>query len=422
MRILVVCGHRRHVGGVERYLEGAIAGLAAAGHELAMLAQRVGSAERAEIALPHGVASWVAERDADALRHALAWRPDVAYLNGVEDETVVAALQAALPTVYFAHDYNGCCISGFKTWQSVPRTCARPLGVGCLAHYYPHRCGGLDPVTALTSYRVQRRRRAQLARHAAVVSGSRAMLEEMRRQGVSPARTHFVPYFVPAVERADALDEDSLPPATLDHTVARLLFVGRVDRLKGGPLLLDALPTIATRLGRRVQLDIAGDGPDLAAWRGHADRVTAGGNVDVAFHGWTAGPRLEALWQASALLVVPSIWPEPFGLVGAEAGSRGVPAAAFAVGGIPEWLTDGENGHLADGAGELRAEALAEAVVRCLAEDAHWQALRRGAVRLARRFQLRPHAGALAATFTRVVDERRTAQPAAVTRAAPTVA
>ena len=49
------------------------------------------------------------------------------------------------------------------------------------------------------------------------------------------------------------------------------------------------------------------------------------------------------------LLVVPSVWPEPFGLVGPEAAHHGVPSAAFAVGGIPEWLVDGVSGHLAAG-------------------------------------------------------------------------
>ena len=51
--------------------------------------------------------------------------------------------------------------------------------------------------------------------------------------------------------------------------------------------------------------------------------------------------------KASRLLVVPSVWPEPFGSVGMAAARCGVPAAAFAVGGIPQWLHDGVNGHLA---------------------------------------------------------------------------
>jgi glycosyltransferase involved in cell wall biosynthesis len=52
------------------------------------------------------------------------------------------------------------------------------------------------------------------------------------------------------------------------------------------------------------------------------------------------------LFARAALLAVPSVWPEPFGLVGLEAAGFGIPAIAFDVGGIREWLTDGVNGRL----------------------------------------------------------------------------
>lgn len=38
-------------------------------------------------------------------------------------------------------------------------------------------------------------------------------------------------------------------------------------------------------------------------------------------------------------LVIPNLWPEPFGLVGLEAAQYGVPAVSFAVGGIPYALS-----------------------------------------------------------------------------------
>src|SRR5262249_45977008 len=74
-----------------------------------------------------------------------------------------------------------------------------------------------------------------------------------------------------------------------------------------------------------------------------------------------------------------SVWPEPFGLVGLEAAAFGVPAIAFDVGGIREWLTPGENGYLvprdplhptvfADGLVDAFSRPEELAVMRCKAK------------------------------------------------------
>jgi glycosyltransferase involved in cell wall biosynthesis len=67
-----------------------------------------------------------------------------------------------------------------------------------------------------------------------------------------------------------------------------------------------------------------------------------------------------------------------------------LPAAAFAVGGIPEWLTDGANGALACGRPPAPPD-LADAIVRCLRDPADHARLRRGAFELAQRFSPERH-------------------------------
>lgn len=52
-------------------------------------------------------------------------------------------------------------------------------------------------------------------------------------------------------------------------------------------------------------------------------------------------PNLKPIYQSSALIVGPSLIPEPFGRVFVEAGFFGVPAVAFATGGIPEAVGQG---------------------------------------------------------------------------------
>jgi glycosyltransferase involved in cell wall biosynthesis len=83
-------------------------------------------------------------------------------------------------------------------------------------------------------------------------------------------------------------------------------------------------------------------------------------------------------------------------LGGPEAGLRGLPAAACAVGGIPEWLSDGVNGHLAPG-DPPRAAGLARAIVECVREPVELARLSRGAREMALRFELDAHVETLVA-------------------------
>ena len=105
--------------------------------------------------------------------------------------------------------------------------------------------------------------------------------------------------------------------------------------LKGGDLLVDAVAAASARLGT----------PDPAAPHRRRSAASCMGGASnsaeafrVASPGWLNGDeRWRALAEAT-LLAIPSSWPEPFGLVGLEAGALGIPAVAFDVGGIREWL------------------------------------------------------------------------------------
>jgi glycosyltransferase involved in cell wall biosynthesis len=131
-------------------------------------------------------------------------------------------------------------------------------------------------------------------------------------------------------------------------------------------VLIEALPAVRSGVTGRIVLTIAGDGPDMAACRAAAEGMTARlPDTSVVFLGWVSHEQCEAVLDESDVLVLPSLLPEPLGLSGLEALRRGVPVAAFAVGGIPEWLEDGKTGALAPGTPPTSA-GLASAIVRCL--------------------------------------------------------
>lgn len=62
--------------------------------------------------------------------------------------------------------------------------------------------------------------------------------------------------------------------------------------------------------------------------------------------GYLPHNELLEIFHSVDLLLFPSIWDEPFGLVPAEAGVAGIPTVAFAVGGVPEVICHGETGLL----------------------------------------------------------------------------
>ena len=85
----------------------------------------------------------------------------------------------------------------------------------------------------------------------------------------------------------------------------------------------------------------------------------------VRFLGWAPNDELDAHYNAARVVVVPSRWPEPFGMVGLEAMMHGRPVVAFNVGGIPDWLDHEVTGLLAP---EQDSVAFAAALDRMLTE------------------------------------------------------
>jgi glycosyltransferase involved in cell wall biosynthesis len=376
MRIALATWSRRRAGGVETYVEHVGAALAAAGHEVALWHEADTPASAAPITLPPGAVSLQLTGNTT---DALAWRPDALIVNGLENVELEGQLLAAVPALFVAHNFYGTCISGRKSWSMpVERPCSRQFGRACLAHYFPHRCGGLNPITMLSLYTRERRRLSQLTRARHIVTLSAFMRDEYLGHGFGEERVVCVPYG-PATRQ-----EPAAPTSRRGATPEAIVFVGRLERMKGVHVLLEALPIAVRALDRQVSLTIVGDGPERARLEALAAAIhVAESRVAVHFEGWLA-PAVRDRHLASAdLLAVPSVWPEPLGLVGLEAGRLGLPAVAFDVGGIRQWLTDGENGRLAPG-DPPTASGLAVAIATSLADPERLDRMREHAAERAR--------------------------------------
>ena len=178
-----------------------------------------------------------------------------------------------------------------------------------------------------------------------------------------------------------------------------------MDRLKGGVSLLEALPIISQTLDRSLHVTFAGDGPDRQRWESRGlELKSTSARLSFEFPGWVSGNALNSLLLDSDLLVIPSLWPEPFGLSGPQAGLCGVPAAAFDVGGISDWLKHGVNGYLAP-ADPPTSEGLAEAVIKCLRDPEVHVRLKQGAAEMAQRFNMQNHMSVLTGLLERLVSQ-----------------
>jgi glycosyltransferase involved in cell wall biosynthesis len=425
MRIAVAYSYRTRIGGIETYLDTVMKGLAQSGHHLSYWYEVKSDSTSEQIELPDGVTAWCfeelgIERALDALRE---WRPDIIYVQGFLDQDLEQEVLKVAPAVIFAHGFYGTCISGSKTFtRPNPIPCNRRFGPMCLVNYHARGCGGLNPLTMFRDYARQSGRLRSLQTYRAIITASEFMRAEFIRNGVSAEKVYAVSLPLSPGNnktsvaarfqnggRRKSLRESGFarPDECADSSEAstsewRLLFLGRMTRLKGGEVLIDALTKVRAMLEKPVRVTFAGDGPERRAWKTKAERVQARDKeLDISFPGWLSGEQLEATLHDSDLLVVPSLWPEPFGLVGPEAGLRMLPAAAFSVGGIPDWLSPGVNGFLAPG-DPPSADGLAEAITKCLQDPTIHASLREGAFELAQRFSMRNHLEALLKVFANV--------------------
>jgi glycosyltransferase involved in cell wall biosynthesis len=383
VRILIATAHRRLVGGVEKYLQAVIPALQRRGHFVALVYDYPCDAGEAGIdSHATGVPAWCSMDlgVSSVLSSIKAWAPDVVYCQGLDNSPLERSLLDSYPTTLFAHTYHGTCISGRKC-QTRPRLqpCSRRFGRACLVLYHPLGCGGNHPLTAWRMFQAQSLRKRNLPDYRAVLVASRHMYREFERNGVAESHLHLVPLF--ATERMP----QAVAPSPRDPG-GRILFVGRLVDVKGVNYLLQAIPLAAAALSRPLTLTIAGDGEE----RKNIEESAARLGVTVEFSGWVDAERISDLMRQAHLLAVPSLWPEPFGLTGIEAGCFGLPAVGFAVGGIPDWLIPGQSGELASG-DPPTVQGLADAMVRALADATHYRRLCVGAWEVAQQFSIERH-------------------------------
>lgn len=124
-------------------------------------------------------------------------------------------------------------------------------------------------------------------------------------------------------------------------------FIGQIRKIKG----IDTFIELAHRINNdNAKFIIVGECRDPEKFEGSYTeemlKDAIGDNKRIIYIGYRSD--VENIYKSSDIIVMPSRWDEPFGLINIEAGAARKPMVATCVGGIPEVIVSGENGYLAE--------------------------------------------------------------------------
>ncbi|MCL4534762.1 MAG: glycosyltransferase [Bacteroidetes bacterium] len=182
---------------------------------------------------------------------------------------------------------------------------------------------------------------------------------------VSPERVRIIPcgvnlaQFRP-ISRQTARAVLGLPEGPI------LLFVGRMEPLKGADLLLRAVGGLPE--GRRPRVLVVGGDPQGNGEEARLRAIARDLSIEQSVHfvGAIRHDLLPLYYNSADACVVPSYY-ESFGLAALEALACGVPVVAARVGGLTSFLSDGLNALLFN---EHRPETLRSTIQRLMGEPA----------------------------------------------------
>ncbi|MFQ5906490.1 MAG: glycosyltransferase family 4 protein [bacterium] len=348
MRILQVnqfCGSE---GGTEVYVHSISNDLIERGHSVSLLCEKRCNDQRDfsyEVHQVSGISMWSFQKDETVLAGVeevvKVENPDVINVHNIHNSWVTECLLRLRPTVRYLHDHRLFCPRG-KYYVS-GKTCTRPFGGACVFNsFLPSACYGYlsrRPWRTWREFRSIKETTKANMRLKKLFVASNYMKRCLVQNGFRSGMVGLLPYFT-------EIPDEAGPPGE------EILYVGRLLPEKGVHLLLDSLAMMTGS----PRLVVVGDGPadykDLLQRR--ISRLGLGSTV--RFAGRVGHDELGKFYQGCRLLAMPSIWPEPFGMVGIEALSHSRPVVAFDSGGVREWLIDGETGFLAR-KGDARALA-----------------------------------------------------------------
>jgi glycosyltransferase involved in cell wall biosynthesis len=324
------------VGGVEYYINAVARALKSGGHGVSVIHWDEARFENAFDEYYRVPELWEDElrlnnevrRKIDEIIEKCA--PDIVYFHKIENGKAVKYLAERSTAVQYVHDYKTVDPDGKMLLKNPLEPNTYPLSPACFLRAYTRKAMPRNPVKGVKAYLRARGALDAARKLKRIIVASSHMKNTLLLNGIRPENVFVLPYFV---DYSEAFKQSKAGSKCL-------LYAGRIAEGKGLDMLLDVLKFVK----EDFMLDVVGTGPDEEYCTKKAD--ASGLSDRVIFRGWVKHESLPGFYSKASFLVMPSVWPEPFGICGIEAAFFGKPTVAFNVGGIPEWLTDGVNGYL----------------------------------------------------------------------------
>ena len=401
MKILHVNEFYRDFGGAEKYLFDLCSALEQSGHQIVIIS----SSENKHISV-HGRKEYFV-KPSYGLRSGLKmWgvyksileeeKPDIIHLHNTHyfiSPFIIRKLMRFGPVVKFVHDARFFCPSlGKKIFYPSLEPCPYPVGYHCFnkkgCYPFDSEKGSLIANTykfflvygeLLVSRKLDK-----------IIVGSHYMYDELVRNGFNRQKIELIPCFTDK-----GLGDSTSYPGKQNL----VLCIGRFDEGKGMKEFIEALNCLKDFQWSAVMV---GDGKFMKDFEGKIHKFGLGEKIKLP--GRLSAGDIAMCYKNCMMVVMPSLVPESFGLVGIEAMAFGKPVIAFDSGGIRDWLVDGDTGFLVR-RGDIKG--LAEKILQLLKDNSLASKMGgKGKKRVEECYRKKIHVKRLLEVYDEVIDSR----------------
>lgn len=257
--------------------------------------------------------------------------PHVNYIHQVLNPHAISLFARLTPSIRFEHGFRLSCVTGRRMPRKGLDLCCYAPGLKCLLRAHTQKCMPRNPVLAfkrIKDFYLNKNAHNKIIK---IIVASNFIKDLLLLSGFNKNKIEVIPYYT-TLPNPDVLD--------VKRKIPNIVCVSRMEKEKGIDYFIKALSFIQIP----CKVYIIGEGTQIPYLKKIANSIST--NHEIIFTGWIDNNKLGYYYSNASLVVLPSIWPEPFGIVGIEAMAYQRPVVAFDVGGISEWLQNEETGFL----------------------------------------------------------------------------